>query len=151
VIRVRPDVHEIEPVSVDRVVQGQDGSMIAIDGDVGNVVADLRRLDPTFRVRFMERGNCYVVYQRFERPDGRVHEHFCFSVEHDCFDQRVVRRAEKIMHESYDPVAELDRNQAQIERDRRERIASAVEAHADELHYALRRDLGAKDRIFVPA
>ena len=145
----RPGVHEIRPASVTQVLAGQDGRIIVIDEDVANVVRDLQRIDRRFRVSYVEDSHHYWVWLD-TTENGRPGRHFVSSVEGDCFDQRVVKMAERITHESYDLLAEMDKREKQIERERTERFTAPIEEHADRLHHAFRKDMGVKDQIYVP-
>ena len=124
--------------------------MIVVEDDVQDVVRDLQRIDQRLRVSYVEANHTYWVWLDITEPDGRPRRHFVSSVEGDSFDQRVVRMAERITHESYDLVAEMDRIEAQLEREREERRVAPIEENADRLHHALRQDLRIKDQIFVP-
>lgn len=146
----RPGVHEIEPVSVTRVIEGQNGRMIVIDDDVSNIVRDLRRIDRRFRVSYVEDNHHYWIWLDISEPDGPLRRHFVSSVDGDRFDRRVVKMAEKITHDSYDLLAEMDKAQAQVERERSERFTRPILENADRLHHAFRRDMRVQDRIFVP-
>jgi hypothetical protein len=146
---VRAGVHDVKPASLSQVMEGQDGRMIVLDDDVGNVVKDLQRIDPTFRVRYMERGDCFVVFQDIREGDRRT-EHFVFSVDRGSFDQRVVKECERITHESYDLDGELAQGQARQEAERRQILDESIERTAEHMVWGLRRENGVKDRVFVP-
>jgi hypothetical protein len=136
---------EIQPAPIATVQRDDGGRMVEIPGDVGNVVADLRRLDPTLRVRFSEHGRYYVVYQLVEHPDGRTEQNLVLTAMQ--LDQRIVKRVEKIMHPSYNFVAELRRGADDRKAESRRVFRDKLESRAAELAHAARKDLGVKDRI----
>lgn len=141
--------YDLEPASIAQVQRGQDGKLVEVSGDVGNVVADLRRLDPTLRVRVLEDASppCFVVYQLIAHG-GMTKEHLVLTCTK--LDQRIVKRVEEIMHPSYDFAGQLERNALKRKTDSRKGFRERVESHADRLLHAAQKDLGVKPRIFVP-
>jgi hypothetical protein len=148
VIHAKPGVHEIRPASLAQVMQGQDGRMVVLDDDAGNVAADLRSIDRSLRLVYSERGGHYVVMQIRDEPDGRRSEHLVTTAL-DC-DQRLVERVRKITHPSYDVAAELAKGPDRQARERRRQLDAQIEAGADQLVHSLRKDHRIRDRIFVP-
>lgn len=141
-------MHEIRPASLTQVMEGQDGRMLVLDDDVGNVAADLRAIDHRLVLTYSERSGHFVVMQVFEEDDGRVTEQLVTTAL-DC-DQRLVERVRRITHPSYDLAAELAKGSETHTRARREALDEQIEAGADKLVHSLRRDHGIRDRIFVP-
>lgn len=143
-------MYEVRPASLSQVLRGRDGRMIVIDDDVCNIVADLQRIDPRFRVSYVPDGHCYWVWLAIQDKDGRPARHFVSSVNGDAFDRRVVAMAERITHESYDVAADMERVQREAERLAAEKRRRPIEENADRLHWAMRRDLRVKDQAFIP-
>jgi len=140
---------ELQPATLSQFLEGQDGRMYEIPADVGMVVQDLRAIDPTFRVRFSERGGYFVVYQHIVQPDGRVVDHLVLTAVE--LDQRVVNRVREIASPDYDLVADSERRRARHERERRDALGARIRAEGDRTAFAVRKDLGLdKARIFVP-
>lgn len=141
--------YELEPASVAQVQRGQDGELVEISGDVGNVVADLRRLDPSLRVRAVtdRKEPFFVVYQLVEE-NGRTTEHLVLTAK--SLDQRIVKRVEEIMDPSYNFADALETNALKRKAESRNGFREKVESHADRLLHAAQKDLGIKPRIFVP-
>lgn len=149
----------IEPAHVDQIRRACDGRFIEISADAGGVVDDLKRIDPSFGVRFAEAGNPPYWHVYRSSDDGRTTELVlsvqAYQTESGVWtglDQRVVRRVERIGSASYDFVAEVERMNRQAERDRKHSFAEKVGAHAEQAAHALRKDTGQryKGRAFVP-
>lgn len=151
--------YEVEPAHLSQVMHGQDGSVTEISGDVGGVVAALRRLDPSLRVKVLDdaRPPCFVVYQLIETATERK-EHLVLTATAtlnrsgvwEGLDHRIVRRVEQIMHPSYNFADELEKNALKRKTESRKGFRENVESHADRLLHAAQQDLGVKPRIFVP-
>lgn len=124
------------------------GPMVPVDDDVLGVARDLRALSSSLCLRYSEAGGYFVVYQREPGPAGRVTEHLVTTAV-EC-DQRLVTRVRKVMHPDYDLAGELTSGAAERkaarDHNRREQLGEFGERAA----HALRRDLGATNRIFVP-
>lgn len=148
----------IEPAHIDQIVRARSGRMIAISADVGGVVDDLKKIDPHLNVRFAESGNppFWAVYE--ESDDGRT-THLVTTVQAvqtrsgiwSGLDQRVVDRIRQIdKHRGYDYGAELEKanrdRDAQLKQEFREQIGGT----AEEAAFAIRKDLGSKNKAFFP-
>jgi hypothetical protein len=148
---------DVEPAHIDQLRQAQDGRMVLISADAGGVAEDLRRIDPCLKVRFAEaaRPPCWIV--RYESVDGRetylVDSFRAYqnrSGVWEGLDQRIVRRMRKIAHDDYDFAGELQKHNAKVTADRRAAFREKVGEAAGPLAHALRRDLGIKNRAFIP-
>lgn len=152
----------VEPARVDQIRSASDGRMVLIDADAGGVAADLKAHDRYLKVRLAEAGDpCWIVFREIPLPDGDVRQELVLTAQAHMtgsgvwtgLDQRVVDRIKMIDAQSrsgYDFLAELDRQNAQAERDKiRSRHEKFGETH-EQLAHALRKDLGVKSRVFVP-
>lgn len=150
---------KVEPAHVNQVQRGVTGRMLEVDADVGGVAEDLKRIDPSLRVRFAEAGNppFFAVYH--ESEDGRstylvltVKAYQTSTGVWAGLDQRVVKRIMEIGHSSYDFAAEVERANVSAKSRTRKEFREKVEASAEEAAFALRKDLGVRyrGRAFIP-
>ena len=153
---------QVQPAHVDQVRRGVDGRMDLISADVGNVAADLQRIDPHLKVRFAEAGNppFFAVY--WESDDGRTTElvltqraYLTRSGTWAGLDQRIVKRIEEIDSHGrggYDLAKDLEQNHWLLMRAREQRNHELFGELGEKAAHALRKDLGAKykGRIFKP-
>lgn len=155
----------VEPAHVDQIRRGMEGRMVLIDADVGGVAADLRALDPGLKVRFAERGECFVVFH--DRHPGCPHNgvedsYLVTSVKAQRtasgtftgLDQRVVDRLRALDPSKgrYDFAADVERmNRDARDRERKARLES-LDVLNERAAHAVRKDLGARyrGRAFVP-
>jgi hypothetical protein len=151
----------VEPAHVDQLRRARDGRMVLIDADVGGVVADLQKLDPSLRVRFAENGNppFWAVYHEHERADGSVtHDLVLTAQAHQGktgawlgLDQRIVDRVKFIDgHAGYDYVKELEKQNKVADLDKKRAFREKAGVIGEEAAFALRKDRGVKRRIAVP-
>lgn len=147
---------KIEPAHVNQLRRANDGRMVEISEDAGNVAADLKAIDRYLKVRFAEAGRppFWAVYH--ESEDGRE-THLvltCQAVQNasgvwEGLDQRVVRRIMQIGHSSYDYTAEIDAANRRAEAAKHEKFRAKVEESGEQAAHALRRDMGWKGRAFI--
>lgn len=133
----------IQAASLAQVRKGRDGRMIAIDNDVLDVAKQLYAFDDSLRLRWSEAGEHFVVYQCV----GDVEKLVLTSRE---LDPQIIERVRKIAHPSYDFGAELDRIDAEAEKEKEHRFREQVGERGEVLAHALRKDLQAKNKIIVP-
>lgn len=122
--------------------------MVLVEADVGGVAAALQRIDQGLKLRYSEGGQYWCV--EYESKDGR--EHYLILTAQEC-DHRIVHRLHEIDghgRSGYDYVKELE--SASVERKQKaiERFRNHIAEHGAEAQHALRRDLGIKNKIFVP-
>lgn len=135
----------LSPATLAQVMRSRGGRMVEISADVQNVVAQLHEIDPDFRVRYSEEGEYFVVYH--VRPDGEEYL-VCTAQE---FDQRIVHEIRRIAAHDYDYIEELERKEAEADRNVAHRHSEQVGEIGQRLGHALRRDRGYdQQRIFVP-
>ena len=142
---------EVQPASLEQVRRGRDGRMVLVSSDVGGVAAELRRLDPTLRLKYAEAGEHWVVYRVHRQGEAcadddpdRTEELVLTAQE--C-DQRIVRRVMEIhpaLNNGYDFVAEVDRINREAEQRRRTQGRELVEERGERLAHAIRKDLGGR-------
>lgn len=156
----------VEPAHINQIRKARDGRWLEVDADVGNVAADLKRIDAGFKVRFAEAGGCWVVYH--EHHDGCPHNgtggagstylvltaqaHQTNSGSWAGLDQRVVREVERMGHASYDYAREVEVQNRRAEKARDDKAREKIREDGEHLAHALRKDMGwrYKGRAFTP-
>lgn len=140
---------EISPARLAQVQQARGGEFVEISDDVQNVAADLRAIDAGLRLRYSEAGEYFVVYHVEELPGGGQREHLVTTAQE--LDQRLVQRIREIdPRNGYDYAAELDRLEAEGERERDREFSEQIGPLGERLAHAVRKDLGERSRIYVP-
>lgn len=135
---------DIQPASLAQVRAGRDGRRVTIVDDVGGVAADLQRIDPSLRLRWNELGEYFVVYQVMDNGDEKL---VLTALE---LDPRIVERVEQIASPLYDYGAEVERLDAQAERDSEHRFHERVGPLGEIAAHALRKDLEERSKIILP-
>src|SRR5690242_19431925 len=118
---------QIDPASLDQVIKGQNGRMILVEADVGNVAVQLKELDPSFVLSVSESQGHFVVSQQFPKGDGSYEEHLVLTAQ-EC-DQRIVDRVREIMHPGYDLGAEMEKQDAAAEKAHNDKLEEIVGEH----------------------
>lgn len=133
--------------------------MVRVEGDVLDVAATLRSIDPGLRLMFDRnvpwedgRGQgIYVLYHDGFNPQGQRVEEFVGAYRE--LDQRIVnliRRIDAQGRGRHDLARELDRLEAQKEREREAQQSERMGPLAEHLRFALRRDLGVTGSQSLP-
>lgn len=135
---------EITPASLSQVTRARDGRLVAVEDDAQNVVNDICAIDPSLRVRYAETSEAFIVYQ--QHLDGR--ETLVTTAQE--LDPRLVERVQKITHPSYDLKAEMERVDAQAEKDQDHAFEEKVGEAGERLAHAIRKDLQHKGKVFIP-
>ena len=160
---------EVEPAHIDQVLIGEDGKVYDISAESCSVAADLQAIDRGLKVRFSERGECFIV--RHEHHPGCPHNgdqgpgssYLVLTAKAQRgrtgvwtgLDQRVVDRIRYIDphgRSGYDFVRELEMNRIRGEEEREKAFRERVGEGAELAAFALRKDLGLgpyKGRIFT--
>ncbi len=134
---------EITPASFAQVHMGRDGRRITIEEDVGNVAKRIKEINPRLGLQWNERGEFFTVVETDERGDERL-----VLTAQEC-DERIVKRVEEIAHPGYDYLGEIDRMDAQAEKDKDHRFHEQTGEIGERLAHALRKDLEHKGKAFV--
>jgi hypothetical protein len=135
---------DLQPASIAQVRQGKH-RRITVEADVGNVVKQIREIDPRLGVIWDDDGEFFAVVEQ----DGLKQRIVLTALE---LDHRVLERLREISSPDYDYVAEMDRMDAVADREKDHRFSEEVGENAELMAHALRKDLGAKyqGKIFVP-
>ncbi len=149
----------IEPANVNQLRQGNDGRMVEISADAGGVADELKRIDPSLKVRFAETANppFWAVYHE---SDDRRTTYLVLTAKAfqnrsgvwEGLDQRVVKRVMEIGSSTYDYAREVEAINLKAERAKREKVRKRVEDHGEEAAHAVRKEMGwrYRGRAFVP-
>lgn len=160
---------QVEPAHISQIRLGEDGRVYELSADACSVAADLQAIDSGLKVRFMERGKCWVIYHEAHPncphnagPEG--HSYLVKSIQaHQGrtgvwlgLDQSVVDRFREIDPEGrghYDYAQALEdaakARERRLKKEREEMFAELAEFGA----HAIRKDLGLgpyKGRVFKP-
>lgn len=145
---------EIEPVRADlaQVTRGRDGRMVEIDPELHNIAADLKQINPHFRVRWSEAGEYFVIYYR---PEGEELGSGYVITNVQELDQRVVTLLRKISwrmenDHSYSLADEIEANEAAADKAKDHEMSEKYGEMYERLAHAIRQDLQTKNKIFVP-
>ena len=160
---------EVQPASISQVQVGEDGRVYEISAESSTVVADLQAMDKGLKVRFSERGQCFIV--RHEHHDGCPHNgtvgeggsYLVSTVQAyqgrtgvwTGLDQRLVDRIRFIDphgRSGYNYADELEKASRKAREDQRRQFTEKMGDIGERAAHALRKDLGQryKGRAFVP-
>lgn len=117
--------------------------MVSIDGDLLDIIGQIKDLDPRLSVQWSVQGEYFQILERM--PDG--HDEMVFTTL--ALDQQVLDRLRLIASVDYDYVKELDRVDAQVDRDADHRFGEQAGEAGERLAHALRRDVQHKGKAFI--
>lgn len=134
---------DIEPASVAQVRRGLGGHLVLIEEDVQDIARDLQRIDPSLFLFFSPDEEFWVVMQKVGDEEQLV------TTTRD-LDRRLVDRVRQVCSPGYDLIGELERLEAQAERDADHARRESLGDGAERLAHALRKDLGLDNsRAFI--
>jgi hypothetical protein len=125
--------------------------MVRIDTDVLGVAEHLKRIDRGLVLMFDKGQGIYVLYWQGLNDRGDLVEDFVGAYTE--LDQRIVNLIERIDGQGrgrHDLARELDRLEAQKDREREQQQAEQMGPLAEQLRHALRKDLGAEGSSVMP-
>lgn len=139
------------------IVMCSDGQMAEVSPEVNAFAADLAAINPDLRLRLIEQEGTFVVYQEYdiegsaERGQHLVTTWDC--EENGALDQRLLNQVAQWEYDRRnghdDIVAELHRVEDQREREAEAAHDEKFGPIAEKSVWALRRDLGVKERAFI--
>ena len=147
----------LSPARLDQILETRNRHVV-VDADTCSVVDDLRRIDKTLGVRFVDGPQpFFAVYQEIEHPDGKIEQHLVTTVQahlnsfgtYSGLDNRIVERVRKITHESYDFMAKADEKKRKFEADQKNEREQLYGEYGEQAAHAIRKDLGVKTRAFI--
>jgi hypothetical protein len=140
---------EVRPASLSMVQSTVEGDKVRVDEDVQNVARDLREIDAGLKLEYDTVQRFYAVKWEHLNQRGELVEKLVLTALE--LDQRIVERVRYINLPDYDFAREIERQEAQAQRDAdRERLDTVTGPAGERLRHAIRKDLGFEDRIFVP-
>ena len=110
---------------------------------MGSIVKQIQEIDPRLGVIWDDDGEFFAVVEQ-EGPKQRI------VLTAKELDARVLLRVQEIASEDYDYVGEMDRIDAEADKRKDHRFKEEVGQNAEVMAHALRKDLQAKHRIFLP-
>jgi hypothetical protein len=133
---------DIRPANLAQLHRAKDGRMVMIDDDVLNIARDLNQIDENLKLRYSEEGEYFVVYQILPTGDQQL------VLTSQDLNPQIVERIRQIGHSSYDYAKELEKQDAQAERDRLHANRERDGEVSERLAHAVRRDLGDQSRVY---
>lgn len=122
---------------------GRGGRMIEIEVDVLDICRRIQEIEPSLGVDYNEVGQYFRVYQTIGGE-----KHTVTTVNE--LTPELVERIRRLAHPSYDLAAELDRLDAEADRERQHAFKEKIGEIGEQLFHAARKDLEVKDRIWLP-
>lgn len=135
---------EIPRATLAQVRTGRDGRRVLIDNDVLDIARQIAEIDPCLHVSWNERGEYFAVYE--VSPDGS--EHLVTTTTE--LTPQLVELLRMIGSRRDLFAADVAAQDRQAERDAEHAFHERVGPVAERLAHALRKDLQAKNRAFVP-
>lgn len=141
---------EIEPATIEQIRRGRDGKLHLITEDAGGIAQRLKEIDPRLHLRYSEAGQYYVVYAREEHePEGTGY----MVATYQELDGRILKDIERIKwlneQPTYSFADELEKKNKEAEAKRDAAFSEQIAMNAEELAFAMRKDLGMKTKIAV--
>lgn len=129
-------------------------NMVRVDSDVLGVIERLKRIDPGLEMLYDQRQEVFVLYWTGMRADekGIVSEHEDLIGAYKELDQRIINLIERIDGQGRgrkDLADELEKLEAAKDRENAIRRLNAVGPIAEQLRWAMRKDLGLQDSVHM--
>lgn len=125
---------EIAPATLAQVVKGRGGNAVLIEDDVCDVAKRIKEINDSFRLRYNEQGEFFVVYQLTGDGEKLV------TTAQEC-DARLVERVRHVASDSYDYGAEMEKADAENDRVKNSQFGEEVGEISERLAHAVREDL----------
>jgi hypothetical protein len=125
-------------------------SMRRVDSDVLGVVERLKSIDPGLEMLYDEGQKVFVLYHKGVNEDGHVFENLVGAYTE--LDQRIINLIERIDAQGRgrtDLVKELEKLEAEKDRENALRRLNAVGPIAERMLHAMRRDLDLNDAVHM--
>lgn len=136
---------ELDRPSLSQVITGMHGELVTVEDDVLEVARRLKDIHPDLSVRWNQQGEYFTIYE--DCPDGV--ERLVTNVKH--LDGRLISYFERMAHESWDAVKEIEKMEAATDRERDHAMKERIGEIGERLHHALRKDFHFnQDRIWLP-
>lgn len=132
-------ITELEPASFEQIKEPQPGDWVVVEQDVGELVKELREIDPRLRVQHNRRTEVFALYTVEDTPEGEK-QHLVNTFKK--FDKRVVNRIRQIYSVEYDFIKEGEDLEKAKDKAFEVEWEEKVQARSEELAYVLRRAFG---------
>jgi hypothetical protein len=130
---------KINSATIDQLIRSRTGGWIHVEADVGSVAQQIEEIGrdrgATFELRLSERTGIFTVVQILGDEEQLV------TTAQEC-DQRLVDRLRLVTSPSYDLGAEVDRAEAEKDRNFQHAQSEQVGEIGEQLAWAMRKDLG---------
>jgi len=142
---------------LDQILETRNRQVI-VDSSSCSIVADLKSIDPSLEVRFVDSAEPYfAIVQNIDHRDGRKEQHLVTTVlaEQTSFgsyaglDQRIVERVRKITHPSYDFGSEALAIKTEHDNEARRKREDLYGDIGERAAFELRKDLGSTSKAFI--
>lgn len=137
---------EIRHASLAQVRRGRDGRRVAITEDLHDIVARLQEIDPGLKVFWNEYGEYYTIVETL--ADGS--EGLVTNVPSDGLNAQLVDYVRMLGSERYSYIEEAERADAKAQAEGTHRFEEEIGEQGEKMAHAIRKDLEAKNRIYVP-
>lgn len=133
------------------------GRLVEVTHGPNEVGAKLREIDESLHLHYDPYELIWVVMQERSLPDGSTKEELVTTAQEEDCDDRLVARVRQIASSSYDYVAEIERVEAEADKEHAARQSERFGDASERLAFAVSRDLGRhetshtpKSRAFIP-
>src|SRR5688572_22380120 len=145
---------EIRPAPFPNVQRGRRGRVVFVDDDALGIAKELEGIQlpegyGSLRLGWNEFGEYFVVIQVMPNGEERLVTIWDPSL-NGTPDYRLIQRVRKVIHPSYDIARELDKIDEQAKREADYSFSQKLQAKAEFVAHAVRKDIGAKNKIYVP-
>jgi hypothetical protein len=147
----------LHPAKLDQILETRNRQVV-VDADSCTVVGDLRAIDPTLGVRFVDGPEpFFAVYQDIKHPDGSSEQHLVTTAQayptafgtFTGLDNRVVERVRQITSPGYDFMAEAAKMKAEHDSKETQARRDLLGEMGEQAAWAVRKDLGVKTKAFI--
>lgn len=147
----------LHPAKLDQILETRNRQVV-VDADSCTVVGELRAIDPSLGVRFVDGPEpFFAVYQDIKHPDGSTEQHLVTTAQayptafgtFTGLDGRVVERVRKITSPGYDFMAEAAKMKAEHDSKETQARRDLLGEMGEQAAWALRKDLGVKTKAFI--
>jgi hypothetical protein len=125
--------------------------MVTIDDDVQGVANRLAEIDENLRLRYSEAGEYWVVYAK---PPGEEEGNGYVVTTSQELDMRLAQRVEEVYWKHRQPgyslSAEIEANHDAADKAKQHEFTERAGEMYERLAFALRKDLGVQNRVYVP-
>ena len=152
---MRGEYVELEPpraiVQAGNLALSDEMELIPVESDVFHVVDRLKRIDPGLSLYFHKTKEVFVLYWKGLNEKAEPVEDFVGAYTE--LDGRLVNLIERLAarenRNRYDLVKELDKLDAERDREAQHAFDERMGPAAEQLAHALRKDLGVKNRAYM--